>query len=747
MDARQYVILTNSASKRSLFPSRPSASESSDEDSLGHMSPLKSSSPDRYSSPRYSPLLIEETPCKMDTSHDDSLNNLQINKVCRNFNSVLRDSTPQKISTEVIGDTPEKETRSDMLTPFKCLIQRRNIEETPDSTITKTSDAIRKLCWKKKEHVKRSPEKNDDSEKKDFDFNSNIANLIKNSFYRPANSKAKTALFPEKLSKPTVNAATKINRRRHVTYTHHGGLSRNSHKRPRVLFGEINAGVRHRVKKPKPKFKRHSEIVRKSIEKPLISPEDRVEKYIRENEFLDEGNVPSKRPRIEEVSLVNSYNNGLKTLAAQELHTSVNSPAAREIKNARKSPEVEIAPDPTKKFFKTNRTMAIDHKATVTVVNNVKIQVHKGKLALGNSPSRIVKPVKKRPVVLEDVFEEDSATTLATSVVQETVKEVLQKLDNEIETSVADDSHHIQSITTSTSSLALHDGEIVNASGRACVGEYRGIISESVNDEENKNPENVAGTPDGKLYPVFYKRKGLFDSSNTVRKSSPHIKKMRLIGEDQYQIDAGQSRFRAVNCKECGTLYHLGDPEDEIAHYNIHNNISTFRFVGWKHEHVIKLYENGERIIVIYPDDPKAWVNKAKDVLNVIDKEMGFVDGSLMEIGSNKVYLYVLKNRIVGVLAAEPKREAYRMINTGIDGPDCCSEETYSVQCGISRIWTAPDLRRKGIASKLVDSLRLSFMFDHILDKKEIAFSVPTENGKAFATNYMKTSEFMVYYK
>ena len=45
------------------------------------------------------------------------------------------------------------------------------------------------------------------------------------------------------------------------------------------------------------------------------------------------------------------------------------------------------------------------------------------------------------------------------------------------------------------------------------------------------------------------------------------------IGDDQYQIDAGQKRFGASECGQCGLVYQLGDPEDEIRHEQFHSQI------------------------------------------------------------------------------------------------------------------------------------------------------------------------------
>jgi N-acetyltransferase len=49
--------------------------------------------------------------------------------------------------------------------------------------------------------------------------------------------------------------------------------------------------------------------------------------------------------------------------------------------------------------------------------------------------------------------------------------------------------------------------------------------------------------------------------------------------ENQYQIDFGQKAFGPSQCKDCGIIYHIGDPDDENAHLNYHNNFKTLKFL------------------------------------------------------------------------------------------------------------------------------------------------------------------------
>lgn len=64
---------------------------------------------------------------------------------------------------------------------------------------------------------------------------------------------------------------------------------------------------------------------------------------------------------------------------------------------------------------------------------------------------------------------------------------------------------------------------------------------------------------------------------------------MKLNGDDnQYQLDAGQKNFGATQCAECGIVYQIGDPEDENAHLNYHNNKKSLKFsVRINYMHVV----------------------------------------------------------------------------------------------------------------------------------------------------------------
>lgn len=55
-------------------------------------------------------------------------------------------------------------------------------------------------------------------------------------------------------------------------------------------------------------------------------------------------------------------------------------------------------------------------------------------------------------------------------------------------------------------------------------------------------------------------------------------KKWQGVGKDQLQIDAGQKKFGACQCHECGMIYQQGEAEDETQHNEFHNNLTSLRY-------------------------------------------------------------------------------------------------------------------------------------------------------------------------
>ncbi|XP_032165313.1 N-acetyltransferase ESCO1 isoform X2 [Mustela erminea] len=190
------------------------------------------------------------------------------------------------------------------------------------------------------------------------------------------------------------------------------------------------------------------------------------------------------------------------------------------------------------------------------------------------------------------------------------------------------------------------------------------------------------------------------------------LKETDKVDEKQLIIDAGQKRFGAVSCNVCGMLYTASNPEDETQHLLFHNQfISAVKYVGWKKERILAEYPDG-RIIMVLPEDPKYALKKG---YRVIEEKHP-------------------------VIRSEEEKVRFERQKAW-----CCSTLPEPAICGISRIWVFSMMRRKKIASRMIECLRSNFIYGSYLSKEEIAFSDPTPDGKLFATQYCGTGQFLVY--
>ncbi|XP_061821047.1 uncharacterized protein [Nerophis lumbriciformis] len=239
------------------------------------------------------------------------------------------------------------------------------------------------------------------------------------------------------------------------------------------------------------------------------------------------------------------------------------------------------------------------------------------------------------------------------------------------------------------------------------------------------------------------------------------VKKLKEADKDGTQtiIDAGQKHFGAVACSVCGMLYSAAHPEDESQHLLFHNQfISAVKYVGWKKERILGEFPDG-KIILVLPDDPKYALKKVEEIREMVDNDLGFQQVETKCPSQTKTFLFITNDKkVAGCLIAEHIQEAYRVIEETAPGVSegekvmferqrawCCSTTAEPALCGISRIWVVSMMRRRSIASRLVECLRNNFIYGSYLSKDEIAFSDPTPDGKLFATKYFGTSQFLVY--
>jgi hypothetical protein len=220
----------------------------------------------------------------------------------------------------------------------------------------------------------------------------------------------------------------------------------------------------------------------------------------------------------------------------------------------------------------------------------------------------------------------------------------------------------------------------------------------------------------------------------------------------QTQLDMGAPAIKA--CKGCGMHYNTTLDGDRRNHTKYHNGIVQAKqlqsdpygvdlevdYIG-ADRHTIREYDY--RIQDIHKD-------RAYKALQLASHDLGGIIPTADELWSLianpqnkndqnqvprfKLYLYLINMDPVGLLLAE-------RIAGGGDYyfgvfPSPSNKTVY--MC-VERIWVREDMRRKRVASRLVDKARTCFIRGLYCRKLEYAFSRPTELGRKFADSYVKS--------
>lgn len=234
-------------------------------------------------------------------------------------------------------------------------------------------------------------------------------------------------------------------------------------------------------------------------------------------------------------------------------------------------------------------------------------------------------------------------------------------------------------------------------------------LTASVADIINDQPTTDAQTE--KLFPIFQKNFTVKDNTaptfNAINKAP---KEWTPIGSQQYQLDVGQKEFGIRTCAQCEMQYSVHEPEDELLHLKYHNCVNILSFKGWNNERIVTQINDWGlygRIIYICEADSKAKKDRVKEVIDMVDRDLGFaartelkpktlVRNSSFSICSFKkstndqvffcfivltyfqVYFAIAKQQIVGVCVVQPLERAHRFKTE--NGVDCYTIETYPVK-------------------------------------------------------------------
>jgi hypothetical protein len=242
----------------------------------------------------------------------------------------------------------------------------------------------------------------------------------------------------------------------------------------------------------------------------------------------------------------------------------------------------------------------------------------------------------------------------------------------------------------------------------------------------------------------------------------------------QTQLDVGVPAMRV--CKDCGMQYNTTLEDDRQNHERYHDGILEAKqptgvpsgvnlmdkYVGdarhlirvMDHRAPTSLKEHAYNALVLSHDDLGGVLPISDDLWSLKSNPQNM--GDLNKVPRYKLYAYLVNLHVVGVLLVERIAkggiyckgpfiytehgklgdEFVGHCSPGEDQEFVCADNAYPCYMSIDRIWVRSDMRKKGIASQLVDHARQSFIPGLTISKKEISFSGVTDMGRKFAEGY-----------
>jgi N-acetyltransferase len=110
-------------------------------------------------------------------------------------------------------------------------------------------------------------------------------------------------------------------------------------------------------------------------------------------------------------------------------------------------------------------------------------------------------------------------------------------------------------------------------------------------------------------------------------------------------------------------------------------------------------------------------------------------------------YVVAEGRRVLGLCLAEPIAQAHAARPHADPAMVCAlaGDGPVPAALGIARIWVAPERRKRGLATALLDAVRAAFAEPLVVGKRMLAFSQPTAAGYALAASYVAPLQPLVY--
>ncbi|OAF70162.1 hypothetical protein A3Q56_02100 [Intoshia linei] len=247
----------------------------------------------------------------------------------------------------------------------------------------------------------------------------------------------------------------------------------------------------------------------------------------------------------------------------------------------------------------------------------------------------------------------------------------------------------------------------------------------------------------------YFKRINVKNRNN--REKSKPTSKTRIskyLNSSQMLIDVGQRDIRPSKCDECDMVFVQADPIDRMIHKRIHDDMNMEFYLNIPKDFRRDFMKEQNIEIIIYNNKNLKKTNCESGIDVAISKQLSLMRVKFDDIFGLKNYNSASRRKsIVTFLSikkycsSETKFEVIGFCD--VEKAVCSSyfkphEKNILIpaKCSIKRIWTKPQYRRCGIASKTIDKLRESYNYNFVLDKNLVCWTQVTDDVIPFAEHY-----------
>ncbi|KAG5366839.1 N-acetyltransferase ECO1 [Yarrowia sp. B02] len=195
----------------------------------------------------------------------------------------------------------------------------------------------------------------------------------------------------------------------------------------------------------------------------------------------------------------------------------------------------------------------------------------------------------------------------------------------------------------------------------------------------------------------------------------------------QLTLSLGQTT--STTCQTCGMTYQVAYAPDISAHKSFHN--TALNGPKWKPS-VSSVVVDKAKTYTVYKSRLMSHPCVSQ-FLKLVNSELNAPEPILSSQAA--VYVYVVDQRAVGCVLVDRVTKCRHVdVETGTLGP-----KEYPAVMGVSRMYVSQLFRRKGIVTKLLELAKSDFIYGMELDKKQIAFTQPSEGGLKVAEKWAGT--------